>query len=249
MTSSARDPNAADGPTQGPGAGRLTAIFSKCPRPGEVKTRLTPPWAPEAAAELAEAMLRDTVERCRGLGAFRTVLFFAPLAERGWFESAFPGVELVSQEGADLGERLAGGFARALARPGVDSVVAVGSDQPTLTPRTIEEAHGALEDGADVVLAPDAGGGYVLIGLRAPCARLFTGVRMSSDGMCAATVGLARELGLSVHLLPPGRDVDVAADVEALARELGASPEFSPHAPDYPRHTAAWLKRARPFPS
>ena len=60
-----------------PSASRLTALFTKQPVAGGVKTRLCPPLTPEEAARLAEAMLRDTVEKCLA-GEFRTVLAFTP---------------------------------------------------------------------------------------------------------------------------------------------------------------------------
>ena len=47
-----------------------------------------------------------------------------------------------------------------------DSVVIVGTDAPLLGRDRIDEAHGVLASGRDLVLIPDGGGGYSLIGVR-----------------------------------------------------------------------------------
>jgi hypothetical protein len=205
-----------------PFASRLTALFTKRPSPGEVKTRLCPPLTPEQAARLAEAMLRDTVERCLA-GEFRTVLAFAPAAAAAWFRAHFPAVEdQRPQIGPGLGERLALFVAESFARREARSLVVVGSDQPLVPLARLHEAHRALEDGADCVLGPDRGGGYYLIGLAQSRPELFTAVRMSSAGMCAATEALARERGLTVERLDEELDVDTPADLERLCAELAA---------------------------
>jgi hypothetical protein len=220
---------------------RLTAIFSKHPTPGKVKTRLTPPLTPLAAARLAEAMLRDTVARTRA-GAFRSALVFSPPEEAAWFRSAFPELEdQRPQVGAGLGERLASFVARVFAGEEAQSVVVVGSDQPLVPGACVEEAHRALEDGVDLVLGPDLGGGYYLIGLRRSLPELFTGVRMSSGGMYAATLSLARARGLEVVELAPHPDVDLPEDLERLCRTLAGS-RAQPGQVDSLRHTRRVLE-------
>lgn len=201
---------------------RLTALFSKQPTPGAVKTRLCPPLAPGQAARLAEAMLRDSVARSLA-GEFRSALVFAPAAAAPWFRSAFPELpDQRAQLGLDLGQRLARFVADAFAAREARSLVVIGSDQPTVPLTRLHEAHGLLEDGADCVLGPDPGGGYYLIGLARSVPELFSGVRMSSAGMCAATEALARARGLRVARLAEHADVDTPADLERLCAELGS---------------------------
>jgi rSAM/selenodomain-associated transferase 1 len=203
-----------------PFASRLTALFTKRPAPGEVKTRLCPPLTPVQAARLAEAMLRDTVERCL-VGEFRTVLAFAPAGAGAWFRAQFPALEEQrAQVGSGLGERLALFVAESFARQEARTLVVIGSDQPLVPLARLHEAHRALEHGADCVLGPDAGGGYYLIGLTQSLPELFTEVRMSNAGMCAATEALAREHGLVVERLAEHGDVDTPADLERLCAEL-----------------------------
>jgi uncharacterized protein len=225
------------------GPDRHTSIFAKRPDPGAVKTRLVPPLFPAQAADLARCMVLDGAERLlrwdreEPLGP---ALAYAPADGRAWFEAHCPpGLELLEQRGADLGARLAAHFERvARERPG-STVVVLGADAPLLPRSTVLAAHRALAEGVQVVLAPDQGGGYSLVGLREPVPQLFTAVPMSSLGMGARTVALARELGLSCALLEPAPDVDLPADLELLARLID---QLAPDDPDRPPRTAAWLR-------
>lgn len=220
-----------------PFASRLTALFTKRPSPGEVKTRLCPPLTPDQAAQLAEAMLGDTVERCLA-GEFRTVLVFAPAEAGIWFRTHFSALEdQRAQVGPGLAERLALFVADSFARGEARSLVVIGSDQPLVPLARLHEAHRALEDGADCVLGPDPGGGYYLIGLARSVPELFTEVRMSSAGMCAATEALARERGLTVERLAVHGDVDTPADLERLCAELGPAPTDGTRDSRFLRHT------------
>jgi rSAM/selenodomain-associated transferase 1 len=225
---------------------RRTLVFAKRPLPGRVKTRLCPPLSPEQAAHLARAMLDDALERCLDCPDFRTTLAFAPAGELAWFEANYGGrrgrsgvLALRAQEGASLAERMAQAFASELGLAG--SVVAIGSDQPLVASARIAAAHAALEAGADVVLGPDAGGGYYLIGMRASHPELFLHVPMSTSDNFAASVAQVERLGLTLARLEPGYDVDVEADLLRLTRDLAALDESSP---GFPRRTAACLREA-----
>lgn len=208
-----------------------------------MKTRLCPPLAPAEAAGLAAGMLSDTVEKCLG-GPFRTALVYAPAEAAAWFAASFPAVEeQFPQVGADLGARLAHFARRAFAELGARTLVVIGSDQPLVPRARLVEAHEALEGGLDLVLGPDRGGGYYLIGLCAAHDELFTGVRMSSAGMCAATEALARARGLTLARLAEDDDIDTPADLARLrARLPGVDPELT-------RHTRAALAELSQRPS
>lgn len=233
---------------QQPSDRRLTALFTKRPVPGEVKTRLCPPLSAAQAALLAEAMLRDTVERCRA-GEFRTVLAFAPAEAASWFRGAFPEIEdQRPQVGGGLGERLAYFAADSFERREARSLVVVGSDQPLVPLARLREAHRALEEGAGCVIGPDPGGGYYLIGLSRSVPELFTDVPMSSPDMCERTEELAREHGLSVERLPQHADVDTPLDLELLCSELGTPHRRAVADLTFLRHTRRVLTELSLFP-
>ena len=222
-----------------PRARRTTAIFTKRPAPGKVKTRLCPPLAPDQAAQLAEAMLRDLVERLLRIDGERTVLAYSPAEERAWFTANFPELrDQREQVGEGLGERMLHFFYLELAGTISSSVVVVGSDAPLLRPELIVEAHDRLQAGADLVLGPDEGGGYYLIGMTAAHRELFESVEMSTVDMCAKTVEVARAHGLVVELLEPLYDLDLGSDLDKLRADLAT---MNADSTSYPTRTAACL--------
>ncbi|MEX1025984.1 MAG: TIGR04282 family arsenosugar biosynthesis glycosyltransferase [Planctomycetota bacterium] len=209
-----------------------TGIFTKRPAAGRVKTRLVPPLGEEAAARLAQGMLDDSVERLTAAPG-RHVLAFAPEEDEAWFRARYPALALVPQRGAGLGERMASFFETALAS--APACVMTGSDQPLVSGRRLEEAHTALAHDADLVLGPDRGGGYYLVGLArsapkelAPLLRaLFSEAPMSTPSVFEHTLETARRLGLRTQRLSVGLDVDTDADLEQLELVLRDTPALA----------------------
>ena len=103
---------------------------------------------------------------------------------------------------------MARAFARSFAA-GFGPVLLRGSDVPDLPAAVVSEATAVLTAGqAQVVLGPATDGGYHLVGLTEPQPALFQGPAWSSSTVLADTLGLAQQLGLGVHLLPPWPDID-----------------------------------------
>jgi glycosyltransferase A (GT-A) superfamily protein (DUF2064 family) len=191
-------------------------------------------------------MLDDLVERLVARGAFELELVFHPPEAAAWFRERFPEVRLQTpQEGDGLAQRLANHVERAFSTARPRSLVLIGSDQPLLTSARVLDAHRRLARSADVVLGPDLGGGYDLIGLRAPCRELFTRVPMSMGDTCARTAELARSIGLAVEELPCAYDIDVEADLRRLTVDLSARAGSEPDDPEFPRRTQAFLRALR----
>jgi len=185
-------------------------VIAKEPRAGHVKTRLTPPFTPLRAAELAAAALADTLAAVGRAPAARRVL--ALDGRPGpWLP---PGFEVIPQRSGPLGERLAGAF-EDVGGP----AFLVGMDTPQLTADLISLGLGELErDDVNAVLGPALDGGYWAIGLRRADPRVFEGVPMSSAATVAAQRRRFAELGLCWRELAELRDVDTAADAAAVAR-------------------------------
>jgi uncharacterized protein len=187
----------------------LLIIFAKEPRPGLVKTRLSPPLSLEEAAQLYHSFLQDILEEMARVPEVRLAVAFSPPEGQVFFRGlAPPGTDLFPQEGADLGERMVQAFARGFAA-GFGPVLLRGGDVPDLPAAVVSEATRVLAAGRDqVVLGPCPDGGYYLAGLSKPQPLLFQGPAWSSGTVLTDTLRLARELGLRVHLLPPWPDID-----------------------------------------
>ena len=121
---------------------------------------------------------------------------------------------LQAQSGESLGDRMAYAASQAAAA-GAKWVLMRGSDSPALPFECFEEAVSQLEQGADVVLTPDQGGGYALIGLRKIEHRLFE-IPMSTTSVLDQTIALAEALGLATATTRGGFDLDTVGDLQLL---------------------------------
>jgi rSAM/selenodomain-associated transferase 1 len=184
-------------------------VIAKEPVAGRAKTRLTPPYTPQEAAELATAALRDTLTTVLGTSAARRILALAgPPGD--WLPEGFT---VVPQRGDRLDERLANAFDDAYAgRP----LVLIGMDTPQVTPELLASAGRALRT-HDAVFGPATDGGFWLLGLVRPDPALLRGVPMSRPGTGRIQLDRLRQAGLTVATMPELTDVDTAADVAEVA--------------------------------
>ncbi len=192
----------------------MTAVllFAKAPRPGEVKLRLAREIGDEAAVA-AYRRVGAGVAAAVGAGFRLTVWYHPPDAVRqmrDWLGRH----EYLAQEGRDLGERMAHAFAVHFDR-GDRPVVAIGADAPGVTAETVWEAVQALAE-VDVVLGPALDGGYYLLGLNRPAHQLFEHVPWGSSRVLKVTVEACAAHDLRIRRLAPLRDLDTAADLDAL---------------------------------
>lgn len=194
-------------------------VFAKEPRPGEVKTRLCPPLAPDESAALYACMLDDALEVSAAAAAelgLAPYLYVAPAEACGRLERrAPPGFRVRPQQGPDLGTRMERAIAEVAAAGGAPLLLR-GSDSPTLGAADLRAALAALAE-VDLALSPDPDGGYGLVALRRAAPGLFAHP-MSTARVLENTLARARALGLRTRLLAPGFDVDTFDDLAHLAR-------------------------------
>lgn len=198
------------------------AIMTKVPRPGRVKTRLSPPLTPAEAAALNVCFLRDTAAAiAQAGGKSQGIGCYTPLGEEEVYTDIFPSdFELIAQREGDFGERLISATEDLFA-VGFSAVCLIDSDSPTVPASAFAEAVGILSQPNEcMVLGPSDDGGYYLIGMKQPYRRLFQNIDWSTDRVLAQTQERAAEAQLRVHLLPGGYDVDDRGTLRRLCQEL-----------------------------
>jgi uncharacterized protein len=185
-------------------------VLAKQPRPGFVKTRLTPPLSPTEAAQVAAACLRDTLDVVSRTPARRRLLVFAGDAD-GW---APDGWDVVAQPTGGLDERICAAFDAA----GRGSALLVGMDTPQLQPAQLLRFDPENHEAA-LGLARD--GGFWALGLRdARRARAAVrGVPMSTVSTGAHQYARLQAEGLQVTLLDTLVDIDTVAELESVLRD------------------------------
>lgn len=199
-------------------------IMTKAPLAGKVKTRLTPPLMPEEAAALNICFLRDIsqaiTQACNETLA-QGVGIYTPVGAEAAYENILPQeFFLIPQRDGTFGERLTSA-AEDLFSVGFESVCLINSDSPTLLASTFAEAANELGRAGDrVVLGPAEDGGYYLIGVKKLHKRLFEEIDWSTEQVFDQTLNRAKEIGVTVHQLPCGFDVDDRATLHELCDEL-----------------------------
>ena len=207
------------------------AIICKTPASGLSKTRLSPPLRPDECAAISACFIRDLSKTIAGLvdgGDVTGCAVYMPLGSEATLRALLPDCfRLVLQGEGNLGDRLLKGAADLLGA-GHTGAILVNSDSPTLPASILRQAVDAVRSGDNVVLSPAVDGGYTLVGLSKPDARLFEDIPWSTPDVYRLTLERAREIGLPVVAVPAWYDVDDAASFRTLEAELaGRRPAFA----------------------
>jgi rSAM/selenodomain-associated transferase 1 len=211
---------------------RTLVIMAKAPRPGMVKTRLTPALPVEAVAEFYRCLLHDTLALARSLRAVEIAIMCPSPDVDELTRFAGDNVEVVAQKGKGLAAVLTSVFAHFAT--GQQRVIAFNSDSPHLPASVLAGAFEALR-AQDVVVGPTHDGGYYLIGAKVAHPVLFDGDGIGTKSALDALMARARGLRLSVGFTEPFYDIDVEGDLTRLAEELKLHPARAPR-------TANWLR-------
>ena len=188
-------------------------MIAKEPYPGRVKTRLTPPFTPVEAAELAAASLSDTLAAVAGDHGR------APGARPGrhpgrWLPGGF---DVIGQRGAGLDERIAWALADARVTLPLP-VVLIGMDTPQVTPGLLAAAAEPLVSrSADATFGMAEDGGFWLLGLREVDPDLILGVPMSQPDTGPKQLARLQQAGLRITMLPELTDIDTVREAERVA--------------------------------
>jgi uncharacterized protein len=216
---------------------RVLVVMAKAPKPGAVKTRLTPSLSPEAVTDFYRCLLNDTLALARSLDNVEVAIMCPEsdaieLTQLAGAQLSNDEVKVLAQKGEGLAAGLTSVFSQFTV--GHQRAIAFNSDSPHLPRSVLEDAFEMLTT-LDIVVGPTYDGGYYLVGAKASHPRLFASDGMGTSSALKRLLSHARALELSVGFAPPFYDIDVIDDLTRLAEELRLSPERAPR-------TAAWLK-------
>jgi len=212
---------------------RVLVIMAKAPRPGAVKTRLTPSLSPAAVTDFYSCLLDDTLALARSLGDVEVAIMCPKTDVNELAQLVGSEVSIIAQKGEGLAVGLTSVFAH-FTQDQERRTIAFNSDSPHLPRSVLEDAFETLA-AHDVVVGPTHDGGYYLVGAKASHPTLFAGDGMGTSSALERLLSRARALELSVGFADPFYDIDVADDLTRLAEELRLAPAKAPR-------TAAWLK-------
>ena len=187
-------------------------MMVRYPEPGKVKSRLAADLDENQAAEIYRACAEILFTAAGGLPeAIEKYLYCADHLDvervASWAGRRF---KCQAQPGGDLTMRLENVFKTAFDK-GMSKVVIVASDVPDISAGIFGQAFATLAR-HDVVIGPSTDGGYYLIGLKRNYSQLLSKIDWGTSAVLNQTLKAAKNLGLSVHLLPPLQDIDTADD-------------------------------------
>jgi rSAM/selenodomain-associated transferase 1 len=213
---------------------RVLVIMAKAPRPGAVKTRLTPSLPVEAVAEFYGCLLQDTLALARSLDGVEIAIMCPESDVNELANLAGHGAQVVAQMGQGLAAGLTSVFAH-FAAGHERRIIAFNSDSPHLPRSVLEEAFETLAR-HDLVVGRTYDGGYYLIGAKASHPTLFSGDGLGTSSALERLLSRARDLELGVGFADPFYDIDLVDDLIRLAPELQRVPARAPR-------TAVWLEQ------
>ena len=192
-------------------------VFAKAPVENEVKTRLIPDIGAKHATALYQSMLEQTVATATVGNLCKVSLYCTPNIDHPIFKKlsqTYP-VQLMTQQGNDLGERMFQAASQALKTS--YSVVIIGTDCLQLTESLLGQVLALLANKtSDVVITPAHDGGYVLLGLNQIHRDLFTDIEWGTDRVMEQTRNALNQLEWNWQLTPMLRDIDTVEDVRYI---------------------------------
>ena len=189
----------------------VVQVFSRYPRKGKVKTRMTPFLSENQAFRLQHLLLQYILGVLQET-SMETQLWLDDLSIAA--KEEYP--EARQQHEGDLGEKMY--FATKEVLDAENPVILIGSDCPFITAELLEEVEERLHH-TDVILVPAMDGGYVLIALGKSSKRLFEDINWGTDQVTEQTLQRIKETGFSSEVLLPFRDIDVPDDLAFLLKD------------------------------
>ncbi len=184
------------------------AVMAKAPRPGKVKTRLSPPLTPEQASALNICFIRDTTENIQQVTEASNsagLVAYTPVGDEALSMACCPPVSSFCRSEATVSESAFFMLARIYSPAGFSAVCLIDSDSPTMPQDALLQAVERLSRAGDrMVLGGSDDGGYYLIGVK----RLHPGCLSRSTGAQSACLRRRwsgrRKSACKPNCCPPG---------------------------------------------
>jgi len=195
-------------------------LFTKKPIPGFAKTRLQSDCSAAVAANIAEELIRASVELVVANWSGNVQLWAWPDIDHNVFRDVARrhSIQLKSQVPGNLGDKLWYALDAGVAEHGAAAVM--GCDVPHCPPSVLRHAYTAMRVGKNV-LGPSADGGFYFLGVKKSDRTMFQNVAWSAPNVTAKLLERLRALGIEIDVtLPVIRDIDTWSDLKATADRL-----------------------------
>jgi glycosyltransferase A (GT-A) superfamily protein (DUF2064 family) len=226
-------------------------VFLRCPKPGQVKTRLAKSIGNENACLLYKLCAERVLKSLLCDSEIPVYVFYSVKEEESdvqdWLDASLVGCSpagMFAQKQVDcLGDRIMDAIdVVSKLRSGLDGdtiVGVVGTDVPDLTGDVVRKGAQAIEGGAGkmAVLGPSVDGGFYMMLLRVPVQDggcrldMLDGIEWSTDTVCLRTEEALKHSGYSVvsnsGCVPVLRDIDELHDIIEWNNNNKDDDEFS----------------------
>jgi len=201
----------------------IILLFAKAPVAGSVNTRLIPDIGVEKATQLQYDLIHHRLSMLTKANLSVVKLMCAPDIQDACFvkcENQYQ-IDLLTQAGNDLGERMLNAVKSAL--QDYKYCIVIGTDAPALDEYNIEQAIELLHADADVVFVPAEDGGYVLLGLQNAHAFLFQEIDWGSASVMQQSRNQLKRNKIPYRELATCWDVDRLEDYLRYLNDLSLS--------------------------
>ncbi len=190
-------------------------LFARSPVAGQAKTRMIPGLGEQGAADLATALLDESVRRS-------VETWPGTVSVQVWPDTGHEcldrirrryGITVAGQAEGNLGAKMFAALNAAYER-GVAAAV-MGCDVPHCPAETLRAAHAFLARGRSVI-GPSTDGGYYLIGINPPDPGCFERIEWGGARVFDTTLKRAARAGIDLIVLQQLNDIDTMADLESL---------------------------------
>jgi hypothetical protein len=209
---------------------RTIVLIAENPASEKSIEGLCPPLEPADGTRLHEGLILDSLRKFGSVPDSELVVSYAPASAIDFFSCTNSKADtFILRTETDRIKGIDGVFQELCDHD--RSVIAMGSDSPTLPARCVELAFDSLASGSvDLVLGPVESGGCYLIGVNEHRPELLANIEWNAD-LVKSLVERAASLDMGWYLLPEWYSVERSSDLAHLKAELFDQWATNPSAP------------------